>query len=138
MAHSCQVLVSTYINLPALFLTFLKTLIVLIDKIDGANRYLYLDGDMKAYLLPGVADSSSPRHSNVCEIFGLSQLITEPTRETAHFQFLIDLCITKAQFKRRILHAPNRIAKLTACKMRCLNQLNATHFNSMRVSRILD
>ena len=44
----------------------------------------------------------------------------------------------KARFKRRILHAPNRIAKLTACKMRRLNQLNATHFNSMRVSRILD
>ena len=43
----------------------------------------------------------------------------------------------KARFKRRILHAPNRIAKLTACKMRRLNQLNATHFNSMRVSRIL-
>ena len=44
----------------------------------------------------------------------------------------------KARFKRRILHAPNRIAKLTACKMRRLNQLNATHFNSMRVSRIFD
>ena len=33
---------------------------------------------------------------------------------------------SKARFKRRILHAPNRIAKLTACKMRCLNQLNAS------------
>ena len=44
----------------------------------------------------------------------------------------------KARFKRRILHAPNRIAKLTACKMRRLNLLNATHFNSMRVSRIFD
>ena len=45
---------------------------------------------------------------------------------------------TKALFKRRILHAPNRIAKLTACKMRRLNQLNARHLNSMRVSRIFD
>ena len=43
-----------------------------------------------------------------------------------------------SHLKRRILHAPNRIAKLTACKMRRLNQLNATHFNSMRVSRIFD
>ena len=43
-----------------------------------------------------------------------------------------------ARFKRRILHAPNRIAKLSACKMRRLNQLNATYFNSMRVSRIFD
>ena len=45
---------------------------------------------------------------------------------------------TKAWFKRRILHAPNRIAKLNACKMRRLNQLNAAYFNSMRVSRICD
>ena len=44
----------------------------------------------------------------------------------------------KAWFKRRILHAPNRIAKLNACKMRLLNQLNAAHFNSMKVSRIFD
>ena len=46
--------------------------------------------------------------------------------------------VSKARFKRRILHAPNRIAKLTACKMRRLNQLNATHLDSMRVSRIFD
>ena len=44
----------------------------------------------------------------------------------------------KARFKRRILHAPNRIAKLNTCKMRRLNQLNAAYFNSMRVSRIFD
>ena len=38
------------------------------------------------------------------------------------------------------LHAPNRIAELSAyaCKMRRLNQLNATYSNSMRVSRIYD
>ena len=41
-------------------------------------------------------------------------------------------------FKRRILHAPNRVAGLSACKMRRLNQLNATYFNSMRVIRIFD
>ena len=46
--------------------------------------------------------------------------------------------IAKARFKRRILPAPNRIAELSACKMRRLNQLNATYFNSMRVSRIFD
>ena len=42
----------------------------------------------------------------------------------------VDSC--KARFKRRILHAPNRIAELSACKMRRLNQLNATYFNLMR------
>ena len=44
----------------------------------------------------------------------------------------------KAWFKRRILHATNRIAKLDARKMRRLKQLNAAYFNSMRVSRIFD
>ena len=34
-------------------------------------------------------------------------------------------------------NVPDRIAKLTVCKMRRLNQLNA-YFNSMRASRIFD
>ena len=51
---------------------------------------------------------------------------------------LLILFVYKARFKRRILHARNRIAKLSAFKMRRLNQLNATYFNSMRVSRIFD
>ena len=38
MAHSRQVLVRSYINLTALLFTFWKTLIVLIDKIDGTDR----------------------------------------------------------------------------------------------------
>ena len=44
----------------------------------------------------------------------------------------------KARFKHRILHAPNRIAGLSACKMRLLDQFNATYFNLMRVSRIFE
>ena len=46
--------------------------------------------------------------------------------------------VTEAWFKRRILHVRNRIAKLSTCKMQRLNQLNATYFNSIRVSRIFD
>ena len=44
----------------------------------------------------------------------------------------------EARFKCRILHAPNRIAKLSECKMRRLNQFNTTYFNSMQVSRMFD
>ena len=50
-------------------------------------------------LLPGVADSNSFKLINVCEIFGLRQLITEPTRVTAQSQSLIDLCITNTPDK---------------------------------------
>ena len=35
--------------------------------------------------------------------------------------------VFEARFKRRILHAPNRIAELSACKMRRLNQLWMWH-----------
>ena len=55
------------------------TLKIKIGKIDGSNRELYLVGDMNTNLLPSVADSNSSKLINVCEIFGLSQLITEPT-----------------------------------------------------------
>ena len=54
---------------------------------------------MKTNLLPGVADSNSSKLINVCEIFGLGQLITEPTRVTAQSQCLIDLCITNTPDK---------------------------------------
>ena len=64
-----------------------------------SNRELYLVGDMNTNLLPGVADSNSSKLIYVCGIFGLSQLITEPTRVTAQSQSLIDLCITNTPDK---------------------------------------
>jgi len=66
----------------------------LIGKIDGSNRELQLVGDMNTNLLPGVGKNNSSKLINVCEIFGLSQLITEPTRVTAYPQSQIDLCVT--------------------------------------------
>jgi hypothetical protein len=36
---------------------------------------------------------------------------------------------SKARSKRRILHAPNQIIELHACKMQRLYQLNSTGFN---------
>ena len=71
----------------------------LIGNIDGSNRELYLVGDLNTNLLPGVLDGNSSKLINICEIFGLSQLITEPTRVTAQSQSLIDLCITNTPDK---------------------------------------
>ena len=71
----------------------------LIGKIDGSNRELYLVGDINTNLLPDAADSNSSKLINVCEIFGLSQLIAEPTRVTAQSRSLIDLCITNTPDK---------------------------------------
>ena len=36
-------------------------------------------------------------------------------------------------YKCRILHAPNQIAELSACKMRLLKQFNSADLNKMRV-----
>ena len=92
--HSRPFLVSTWYKPPNSPPDLFKDFENLIGKIDGSNRELYLVGDMNTNLLPGVADSNSSKLINVCEIFGLSQLITEPTRVTAQSQSLIDLCIT--------------------------------------------
>ena len=54
---------------------------------------------MNTNLLPGVVDSNSSKLINVCEIFGLRQLISEPTRVTAQSQSLIDLNITNTPDK---------------------------------------
>ena len=37
---------------------------------------------------------------------------------------------TKAWFRRRISHAPNRISQFGACEMRRLNQFEATQMNN--------
>ena len=98
--HSRPFLVSTSYkppnSAPDLFNDFKN----LIGKIDGSTRELYLVGDMNTNLLPDVADSNSSKLIYVCKIFGLSQLITEPTRVTAQSQSLIDLCITNTPTKQ--------------------------------------
>ena len=97
--HSRPFLVSTWYRPPNSPPDLFDDFENLIGKIDGSNRELYLVGDMNTNLLPGVADSNSSKLINVCEIFGLSQLITEPTRVTALSQSLIDLCITNTPDK---------------------------------------
>ena len=65
---------------------------------------------------------------------GLTIAIFSAPKQTVKSQGeMIGLGI-KAQFKRRILHASNRIAELSTCKMRRLNQLYVTCFNAMPVS----
>ena len=54
---------------------------------------------MNINLLPDPADGNSGKLLNVCEIYGLNQLITEPTRVTAKSQSLIDLCLTNTPDK---------------------------------------
>ena len=97
--HSRPFLVSTWYKPPNSPPDLFNDFENLIGEIDGSNRELYLVGDMNTKLLPGVAESNSSKLINVCEIFGLRQLITEPTRVTTQSQSLIDLCITNTPDK---------------------------------------
>ena len=71
----------------------------LIGKIDSENKEFYLLGDLNCNMLPGVLESSSNKLINIMDIFGLSQMITEPTRITESTRSLIDLCLTNSPEK---------------------------------------
>ena len=71
----------------------------LIDKIDAENKELYLLGDVNCNLLPEATAHISSSLTNILDIYGLSQLITEPTRITQVSKSLIDLCITNSPKK---------------------------------------
>jgi len=51
---------------------------------------------------PGAVDVNSPKLHNICDIYSLNQLITEPTRVTAQSQSLIDICTTNTPDKIRV------------------------------------
>ena len=70
-----------------------------IAKIDAENKELYLLGDINCNLLPEAITVNSSYLINIFDIYGLSQLITEPTRVTPDSKTLIDLCITNSPEK---------------------------------------
>ena len=70
-----------------------------IDKIDAENKELYILGDVNCNLLPEASAHISSHLTNIFDIYGLSQLITEPTRVTLVSKTLIDLCITNSPEK---------------------------------------
>ena len=80
---------------PDLFSTFER----IIDKIDAENLELYLMGDLNCNLLSEVVSNNSSHLLNIIDIYGLTQLITEPTRVTQYSSTLIDLCLTNSPDK---------------------------------------
>ena len=72
---------------------------ILIDKIDAENKELFILGDVNCNLLPEAFAYNSSYLTSIFDIYGLSQLITEPTRVTPTSKTLIDLCITNSPEK---------------------------------------
>ena len=71
-------------------------------KIDAENWEFFLLGDLNVDLTPGITSANAIKLQHILDIYGLDQLITEPTRVTMNSRTLIDHCIT---------NSPNKIAK---------------------------
>ena len=56
-------------------------------------------GDLNCNLLSEVVSKNSSHLLNIIDIYGLTQLITEPTRVTPYSSTLIDLCQTNSPDK---------------------------------------
>ena len=56
----------------------------IIDKIDAGNLELYLMGDLNCNLLSEVVSNNSSHLLNISDIYGLTLLITQPTRVTQY------------------------------------------------------
>ena len=70
---------------PDLFSTF--------ERIIAENLELYLMGDLNCNLLSEVVSNNSSHLLNIIDNYGLTPLITEPTRVTQYSSTLIDLCL---------------------------------------------
>ena len=66
----------------------------IIQKIDLENLELCLLGDLNCNLLADKPDENVSELTNIIDIYGLSQIIEEPTRTTQNSQTLLDLFIT--------------------------------------------
>ena len=56
-------------------------------------------GDLNCNLLPDVVSKNSSHLLNIIDIYGLRQLITEPTRVSQYSSTLIDLCLRISQIR---------------------------------------
>ena len=74
------------------------------DIIDAENLELYLMGDLNCNLLSEVVSNNPSHLLNIIDIYGLTQLITGPTRVTQYSSTLIDLGHTIPQIKSHQSH----------------------------------
>ena len=71
---------------PDLFSTFER----IIDKIGAENWELYLMGDLNSNLFSEAVSNNSSHLLNMIDVYGVTQLITEPTRVTQYSSTRID------------------------------------------------
>ena len=93
-------LVSTWYRPPSSSQDIFSRFEILVDKIDSENNDFYLLGDLNCDMLHNRSNYHiSSNLTNIFDIYGLSQMISEPTRITSTSRTLIDLCITNSPEK---------------------------------------
>lgn len=97
LPHSRSFLISTWYRPPNSPIEIFQGFEEMIDKIDQTNLEYYLLGDMNCDMLSNSYPSACL--NNILDLYGLKQLITEPTRITQNTRTLIDLCITNTPEK---------------------------------------
>ena len=68
----------------------------MIGSMDAENLEYFLLGDINVDLLSTATSPNRAKLVEIFDIYGLEQMIKEPTRVTAKSSTLIDLCITSA------------------------------------------
>ena len=96
--HSRPFIVSTWYKPPNSPQDIFRQFESLIDKVDSEQKDFYLLGDLNCNMHDGSNHNSSTL-TNILDIYGLSQLISEPTRITPTSSTLIDLCIASSPEK---------------------------------------
>ena len=71
-------------------------------KIDAENWEFFFLGDLNVNLKPGITSANAIELQHIFDIYGLDQLITEPTRVTMNSCSLIVYCV---------MNSPDKIAK---------------------------
>ena len=95
--HSRPSLVSSWYRPPSSSHDNFSRFEILVDKIDSENNNFYLLGDLNCDMLHNLKTYHiSSNLTNIFDIYGLSQMIFEPTRITSTSRTLIDLCITNS------------------------------------------
>ena len=74
----------------------------LLDKIDCLNYEFHLLGDLNCNFLRDDLESHTTKLSNICDIYGITQLIKDPTRITETSRTLIDVLLTNSPDKFKV------------------------------------
>ena len=93
--RSKSFVVTTWYRPPSSSLDLFRAFEEIVEKIDCTGLDYYILGDLNCdYLCPEKANLATSYLRNIADVYGLSQLISEPTRITKTTKTLIDVCFT--------------------------------------------